>query len=135
MSDTVLKIGMPAARWLTPTGRQPDKLLEQAGFKVAGYDTGGPSRFTTVNYLYGWDGRPQEFATQLAVGELDVAIAGDDWIRERVLELRYEYGKEVDLRRAMSLSAGACAWWGSFAPTRNTMGCAASSPIWPAASP
>ena len=107
MSDTVLKIGMPAGSLADPNrGGNLIKLLEQAGFKIAGYDTGGPSRFTSVSYLYGWDGRPQEFATQLAIGELDVAIAGDDWIRERVLELRYEYGKEVDLRRAMSLQRG-----------------------------
>jgi len=104
MSDTVLKIGMPAGSLADPNrGGNLIKLLEQAGFKIAGYETGGPSRFTTVNYLYGWDGRPQEFATQLAIGELDVAIAGDDWIRERVLELHYEYGKEVEIRRVMSL--------------------------------
>jgi len=119
MSDTVLKIGMPAGSLADPNrGGNLIKLLEQAGFKVAGYDTGGPSRFTTVNYLYGWDGRPQEFATQLAVGELDVAIAGDDWIRERVLELRYEYGKEVDLRRAMSLQRGSVRLVGVIRPDK-----------------
>ena len=107
MSDTVLKIGMPAGSLADPNrGGNLIKLLEQAGFKIAGYDTGGPSRFTSVGYLYGWDGRPQEFATQLAIGELDVAIAGDDWIRERVLELRYEYGKDVELRRVLSLKRG-----------------------------
>jgi ATP phosphoribosyltransferase len=107
MSDTVLKIGMPAGSLADPNrGGNLIKLLEQAGFKIAGYETGGPSRFTSVGYLYGWDGRPQEFATQLAIGELDVAIAGDDWIRERVLELRYEYGKDVELRRVLSLKRG-----------------------------
>jgi ATP phosphoribosyltransferase len=119
MSDTVLKIGMPAGSLADPNrGGNLIKLLEQAGFKVAGYDTGGPSRFTTVNYLYGWDGRPQEFATQLAIGELDVAIAGDDWIRERILELRYEYGKEVDLRRAMSLQRGSVRLVGVIRPDK-----------------
>jgi ATP phosphoribosyltransferase len=59
-----------------------------------------------VNFLYGWDGRPQEFATQLGIGELDVAIAGDDWIRERVLELKYEYARDIELRRVMSLGRG-----------------------------
>ena len=107
MSDTVLKIGMPAGSLADHNrGGNLIKLLEQAGFKIAGYDTGGPSRFTSIGYLYGWDGRPQEFATQLAIGELDVAIAGDDWIRERVLELRYEYGKDVELRRVLSLKRG-----------------------------
>jgi ATP phosphoribosyltransferase len=107
MSDTVLRIGMPAGSLADPNrGGNLIKLLEQAGFKIAGYETGGPSRFTSVGYLYGWDGRPQEFATQLAIGELDVAIAGDDWIRERVLELRYEYGKDVELRRVLSLKRG-----------------------------
>jgi ATP phosphoribosyltransferase len=98
---------MPAGSLADPNrGGNLVKLLEQAGFKTSGYESGGPSRFTTFNYLYGWDGRPQEFATQLAIGELDVAIAGDDWIKERVLELRYEYGQEVELRRALSLRRG-----------------------------
>ena len=56
MSDTVLKIGMPAGSLADPNrGGNLIKLLEQAGFKIAGYDTGGPSRFTSVSYLYGWD--------------------------------------------------------------------------------
>ena len=119
MSDTVLKIGMPAGSLADPNrGGNLIKLLEQAGFKIAGYDTGGPSRFTTVNYLYGWDGRPQEFATQLAIGELDVAIAGDDWIRERVLELRYEYGKEVEIRRVLSLKRGSVRLVGIIRPDK-----------------
>ena len=119
MSDTVLKIGMPAGSLADPNrGGNLIKLLEQAGFKIAGYDTGGPSQFTTVNYLYGWDGRPQEFATQLAIGELDVAIAGDDWIRERVLELRYEYGKDVELRRVLSLQRGSVRLVGIIRPDK-----------------
>ena len=119
MSDTVLKIGMPAGSLADPNrGGNLIKLLEQAGFKIAGYDTGGPSRFTSVGYLYGWDGRPQEFATQLAIGELDVAIAGDDWIRERVLELRYEYGKDVELRRVLSLKRGSVRLVGIIRPDK-----------------
>jgi len=31
-------------------------------------------------FLVGWDGRPQEFGAQLGLGEVDVAIAGDDWV-------------------------------------------------------
>ena len=119
MSNTVLKIGMPAGSLADPNrGGNLVKLLEQAGFKASGYDSGGPSKFTMVNYLYGWDGRPQEFATQLAIGEIDVAIAGDDWIRERILELRYEYGKEVELRRVMSLKRGAVRLVGIVRPER-----------------
>jgi ATP phosphoribosyltransferase len=119
MSNPVLKIGMPAGSLADPNrGGNLIKLLDQAGFKVSGYDSGGPSKFTMVNYLYGWDGRPQEFATQLAIGELDVAIAGDDWIRERVLELRYEYGKEVELRRVMSLKRGSVRLVGIVRPER-----------------
>ena len=119
MSDTVLRIGMPAGSLADPNrGGNLIKLLEQAGFKIAGYETGGPSRFTSVGYLYGWDGRPQEFATQLAIGELDVAIAGDDWIRERVLELRYEYGKEVEIRRVLSLKRGSVRLVGIIRPDK-----------------
>ena len=107
MSNDVLRIGMPAGSLADPNrGGNLVQLLEQAGFRTSGYQSGGPSKFTTVNFLYGWDGRPQEFATQLGVGELDVAIAGDDWIRERELELKYEYGRTVELRRVMSLRRG-----------------------------
>ena len=107
MSDDVLRIGMPAGSLADPNrGGNLVQLLEQSGFRTSGYQSGGPSKFTTVNFLYGWDGRPQEFATQLGVGELDVAIAGDDWIRERVLELKYEYGQDIELRRVMSLKRG-----------------------------
>jgi ATP phosphoribosyltransferase len=107
MSDDVLRIGMPAGSLADPNrGGNLVELLEQAGFRTSGYQTGGPSKFTTVPFLYGWDGRPQEFATQLGIGELDVAIAGDDWIRERVLELKYEYQQSVELKRVMSLRRG-----------------------------
>jgi ATP phosphoribosyltransferase len=107
MADDVLRIGMPAGSLADPNrGGNLIQLLEQSGFRTSGYQAGGPSKFTTVNFLYGWDGRPQEFATQLGIGELDVAIAGDDWIRERLLELEYEYGQKVELRRMMSLRRG-----------------------------
>ncbi|MFW5804112.1 MAG: hypothetical protein ACOCWG_02655, partial [bacterium] len=58
------------------------------------------------NYLFGWDGRPQEFGAQLGLNELDVAIARDDWIQERVLELRYEYKTRIDLEKVLSLNRG-----------------------------
>jgi len=107
MSDDVLRIGMPAGSLADPNrGGNLVRLLEQSGFRTSGYQSGGPSKFSTVNFLYGWDGRPQEFATQLGIGELDVAIAGDDWIRERVLELKYEYARDIELRRVMSLGRG-----------------------------
>ena len=107
MSDDVLCIGLPAGSLADPNrGGNLVQLLEQSGFRTSGYQSGGPSKFTTVNFLYGWDGRPQEFATQLGIGELDVAIAGDDWIRERMLELKYEYRQDIELRRVMSLRRG-----------------------------
>jgi ATP phosphoribosyltransferase len=107
MTDEILRIGMPAGSLADPNrGGNLVQLLEQAGFRTSGYQSGGPSKFTTVGFLYGWDGRPQEFATQLGIGELDVAIAGDDWIRERVLELKFEYGREIELCRVMSLGRG-----------------------------
>jgi ATP phosphoribosyltransferase-like protein len=73
---------------------------------VSGYDRGGPSKFTSVSYLFGWDGRPQEFGSQLEINEIDVAIAGDDWIKERILEMKLEYGKEVNLERVLALNRG-----------------------------
>lgn len=121
MSSTndVLRIGMPAGSLADPNrGGNLVQLLEQAGFRTSGYQSGGPSKFTTVGFLYGWDGRPQEFATQLGIGELDVAIAGDDWIRERVLELRFEYGREITLQRVMSLGRGGVRLVGIIRPER-----------------
>jgi ATP phosphoribosyltransferase len=57
-------------------------------------------------FLVGWDGRPQEFGAQLALGEIDVAIAGDDWIRERTLEFKYEYKSNIALQKVLLLNRG-----------------------------
>ena len=118
-SDDTLRIGMPAGSLADPNrGGNLVQLLEQSGFRTSGYQSGGPSKFTTVGFLYGWDGRPQEFATQLGIGELDVAIAGDDWIRERVLELKFEYKHDIELRRVMSLGRGGVRLVGIVRPER-----------------
>lgn len=107
MNDTNLVIGMPAGSLADPKrGGNLVNLLETAGFKTSGYESGGPTRFPNVGFFYGWDGRPQEFGSQLHFDELDVAIAGDDWIRERTLELKYEYGHEVKLKKVLSLQRG-----------------------------
>jgi ATP phosphoribosyltransferase len=104
---TQLKIGMPAGSLANATrGGNLVDLLTAAGFRTSGYDKGGPTKFTGTNLLFGWDGRPQEFGAQLEIGELDVAIAGDDWIQERVLEMRIEHGVEICLERAMTLNRG-----------------------------
>jgi len=98
---------MPAGSLANPTrGGNLIKLLEDAGFKTSGYEAGGPSVFKTVNFLYGWDGRPQEFSSQLALEELDVAIAGDDWIEERILEFKLEYNTKIELERVLPLNRG-----------------------------
>ena len=103
----VLKIGMPSGSLADPNrGGNLIKLLEVAGFYVSGYANGGPSKFNSMSYLLGWDGRPQEFGTQLDLGEMDVAIAGNDWIRERLLELELEYGRKVELEKVMPLNRG-----------------------------
>jgi ATP phosphoribosyltransferase len=107
MEPVKLKIGMPAGSLANAQrGGNLNDLLTAAGFRTSGYDKGGPTRFTTVNLLFGWDGRPQEFGSQLEIGELDVAIAGDDWIRERMIEMKLEYGVDVKLERVMSLNRG-----------------------------
>jgi ATP phosphoribosyltransferase len=107
MNPTQLKIGMPAGSLANATrGGGLVDLLASAGFKTSGYDKGGPTKFTTNNLLFGWDGRPQEFGSQLELGELDVAIAGDDWIQERTLEMKLEYGVDVRLQRLMALNRG-----------------------------
>jgi ATP phosphoribosyltransferase len=107
MKEKILKIGMPAGSLADPKrGGNLIRLLEVAGFKTSGYESGGPSKFSTVNYLFGWDGRPQEFGSQLGINELDVAIAGDDWIHERRLELLLEYNKNIELEKILSLRRG-----------------------------
>lgn len=107
MTNTTLTIGMPGGSLADPNrGGNLIALLKDAGFKTRGYESGGPSSFTTTNYLFGWDGRPQEFGSQLAIGELDVAIAGDDWIQERILELKLEYDVEVALEKVLSMKRG-----------------------------
>jgi ATP phosphoribosyltransferase len=107
MSNTKLTIGMPAGSLANATrGGNLIKLLEESGFKTSGYESGGPSIFKTVNFLYGWDGRPQEFSSQLALQELDVAIAGDDWIEERILEFKLEYDTTIELERVLPLNRG-----------------------------
>jgi ATP phosphoribosyltransferase len=107
MESKKLKIGMPAGSLASAQrGGNLIELLATSGFRTSGYDKGGPTRFTGINLLFGWDGRPQEFGSQLEIGELDVAIAGDDWIRERQLEMKLEYGIDVNLERVMTLNRG-----------------------------
>ena len=107
MDNKQLVIGMPAGSLANPgRGGNLIQLLDDSGFKTSGYDAGGPSIFKTVNFLYGWDGRPQEFSAQLALQELDVAIAGDDWIEERIIEFKLEYGVEIELEQVMNPNRG-----------------------------
>jgi len=102
-----LIIGMPAGSLANPKrGGNVVHLLKCAGFPTKGYEDGGPTDFPMHTMLMGWDGRPQEFGSQLALGEIDVAIAGDDWIHERQLEFRYEYGEEIVLERIQALHRG-----------------------------
>ncbi|MCH7876155.1 MAG: hypothetical protein IH965_12750, partial [Gemmatimonadetes bacterium] len=81
-------------------------MLKQAGFPTEGYSRGGPTSFTLSSFLVGWDGRPQEFGSQLALGEVDIAISGEDWIRERQLEMEREYGKECPVTKVLPLGRG-----------------------------
>jgi ATP phosphoribosyltransferase len=107
MTSPTLKIGLPAGSLADPKrGGSLIELLKHAGFPTKGYDKGGPSTFTLTPFLVGWDGRPQEFGAQLALGEVDVAIGGDDWIRERSLEYEYEYGSVLKLKKVLSLQRG-----------------------------
>ena len=107
MSDEKLIIGMPAGSLADPNrGGNLIDLLKHAGFPTKGYEKGGPTSFPINPILVGWDGRPQEFGAQLAIGEIDVAIAGDDWIQERILEYKYEYDQEIELQKVLSLNRG-----------------------------
>lgn len=107
MSENKLIIGMPAGSLANPKrGGNLISLLEDAGFNAKGYESGGPTQFMIVNYLFGWDGRPQEFGSQLGINEIDVAIGGDDWIQERVLELDLEYQTKIELEKVLSLKRG-----------------------------
>lgn len=107
MENNKLTIGMPAGSLANASrGGNLIKLLEDSGFETKGYEEGGPSTFKTVNFLYGWDGRPQEFSSQLALQELDVAIAGDDWIEERIIEFKLEYNTDIQLEKVLPLNRG-----------------------------
>ena len=107
MSDTTLTIGLPAGSLADPTrGGSLIALLKKAGFPAVGYDKGGPSSFPLQPYFIGWDGRPQEFGSQLAINELDVAIAGGDWINERILEMKLEYNTKIEVEEVLSLNRG-----------------------------
>lgn len=107
MSSTKLVIGMPAGSLADPNrGGNLITLLKNAGFVSKGYDAGGPTKFPLNTVLVGWDGRPQEFGAQLAIGEVDIAIGGDDWVRERVLEFKYEYKTEIELQKVLPLGRG-----------------------------
>ncbi len=98
---------MPAGSLADPKrGGNLIELLHNAGFYTKGYESGGPSSFSTISAYLGWDGRPQEFGSQLGLDEIDVAIGGDDWIKERVLEFRYEYDSKIELEKVMSLQRG-----------------------------
>jgi ATP phosphoribosyltransferase len=103
----MLRIGIPAGSLANAQrGGNLFDLLATSGFRTSGHDKGGPTKFVTVNSLFGWDGRPQEFGSQLETGELDVAIAGDDWVRERALEMQIEHGTTIALERVMTLNRG-----------------------------
>lgn len=107
MSSEKLIIGMPAGSLADPNrGGNLIALLKAAGFPTRGYDQGGPTTFPLTGMLLGWDGRPQEFGSQLAMGEIDVAIGGDDWVQERVLEYKYEYNQEIRLDKVLALGRG-----------------------------
>lgn len=107
MSTEQLIIGLPAGSLAdAKRGGSLIHLLQDAGFPTRGYDQGGPSTFPITPFLVGWDGRPQEFGSQLSLGEVDIAIGGDDWIRERSLEFKYEYDTEIALKKVLSLGRG-----------------------------
>ncbi len=106
-NDEKLIIGLPAGSLADASrGGKLGELLKHAGFPTKGYDKGGPSTFPVTGFLVGWDGRPQEFGSQLVVGEIDIAVAGDDWVRERVLEFKYEYAQDIALTKVLSLGRG-----------------------------
>lgn len=107
MNNEKLVIGMPAGSLANASrGGNLIKLLNSAGFETKGYESGGPTEFKSIGYLFGWDGRPQEFGSQLGIQELDVAIAGADWIKERVLELKLEYGTDIEIEEVLPLNRG-----------------------------
>lgn len=106
-TDDKLIIGLPAGSLADPTrGGNLVRLLKHAGFPAEGYEQGGPSSFPITPFLMGWDGRPQDFGAQLALGEIDIAIAGEDWIRERILELKYEYNQTIAPKKVLGLNRG-----------------------------
>jgi len=106
MKDNLV-IGLPAGSLANSArGGNLTEFLKNSGFTTKGYESGGPSSFPMVKFLLGYDGRPQEFTTMLYFDEIDAAIAGDDWIEERRLELKIEYKVDINLKKILSLKRG-----------------------------
>ncbi len=107
MNEERLIIGLPAGSLADASrGGNFIDLLRHAGFPTQGYDQGGPSMFPLNALLLGWDGRPQEFSAQLDLGEIDLAITGDDCVRERELEFKYVYNQTIHLEKVLPLQRG-----------------------------
>lgn len=80
-----IKLGLPKGSLNTPGRGDTLKLLKDAGYIVRGYDSGKEStspKIVNDPEIRGRLVRPQDAATKLKEGILDIAITGNDWVRE-----------------------------------------------------
>ena len=77
-----LRLALPDGHQKTPTV----ELLERAGLKVPGYagKTGERRLLASPNWLAVKVVRPQDMPLQVASGHFDVAVTGQDWLREHL---------------------------------------------------
>ncbi|MBS3119438.1 hypothetical protein J4475_01295 [Candidatus Woesearchaeota archaeon] len=82
-----LTIGMPDGSLANPNrGQNLAELLARAGLETRNYGTSKPTEFPYVPWLEPRDGRPRFLIEEVARGDLDVCIAGDDIATENNLQ-------------------------------------------------
>ncbi len=84
-----IKLGLPKGSLNTVGRGNTHKIFSEAGYEIKGYDPGKESdkRLTIVNdpQIKAFLTRPQSAPVELGRKLLDIAIVGEDWIREETV--------------------------------------------------
>ncbi len=96
MSQTIeqIRLGLPKGSLNTPGRGDTRQVFIDAGYDIRGYDSGKESDrdLAIINdpEIKPFITRPQSTAVELDEDMLDIAICGDDWIREEAVNGRRE---------------------------------------------
>lgn len=96
MSQTVeqIRLGLPKGSLNTPGRGDTRQVFIDAGYGIRGYESGKESdrdlAITNDPEIQPFITRPQGTAVELGEDMLDIAICGDDWIREEAVNGRRE---------------------------------------------